>query len=89
MGEARVLDATSKEGAQIIASRIVAYWQRKGYDIKIGLVRLEDHNEEPVWTIKSNIGKDGFPPRADKRVPSNTGGDYRRAVPISTRPPAV
>lgn len=61
-------DTTSKSGASIIAASITSYWRGRGYpSIKAWIepTSFEDPSlyPEQTYTIKSNIGPNGFPPR--------------------------
>ena len=58
----------SERGAEQLASRIREYWIGRGY---LGIVaepvvvvdRFHSRNRHWIWSVRTNIGPDGFPPR--------------------------
>ena len=59
----------NERGAELPASRIRDYWIGRGY---LGIVaepivlvdRFSSRNRHWIWGVRTNIGPDGFPPRA-------------------------
>ncbi len=59
-----VTDWLYKENAEVLASRIRQYWREHGYPlIRAWSQHDGTHHTGTVWGVRSNIGRDGFPPR--------------------------
>lgn len=54
------MDYFSKYGAGLLAARIKDYWRERGF---FGIVCERYELQPDVWTVRSNIGPRGFPPR--------------------------
>jgi hypothetical protein len=62
----------TEPNARKLAKRIERYWAERGYDCKTEIVdhisdeatRPPPHERHTIYCVRSNIGPDGFPPRA-------------------------
>ena len=63
------MDYCTEEGAYQMARRLESYWHKRGYGgiltrvVATPAERNELGNNIPVFAIRSNIGRDGFPPK--------------------------
>jgi hypothetical protein len=72
--------ASTRVGAVRLAERIISYWRGRGYPaITAGVVEVTPprdlrvysragchRDRRPIFTIVSNLGLNGFPPRASR-----------------------
>ena len=58
----------NERGAEQLASRIREYWIGRGYlgilaEPVVVVDRFRSRNRHWIWSVRTNIGPDGFPPR--------------------------
>lgn len=63
------IDYNTQEGALKAASEIEKHWKKRGYNGILARVICFPHKPHPqhahaiYYAVRSNIGRDGFPPR--------------------------
>lgn len=55
------MDYFTKYGAGLLAARICEYWRARGF---FGILCERFELLPGTWSVRSNIGKNGYPPRS-------------------------
>ena len=65
------IDYSMRENASILANRIIEYWKKKGYEVKVGIEpfmqSVYKYDRRVNFTIKSDL-INGLPPGLKKWV---------------------